>query len=101
MLSQLFYNIIENAVKFVDEYGIIRFSISQTDKYAVISLKNTGEGLSEEEIPKIFKRFYKTDESRGIDASGIGLGLSIVRSIINLHNGTITVKSVKDSILNS
>ncbi|NLP26374.1 MAG: HAMP domain-containing histidine kinase [Clostridiales bacterium] len=96
LLSQLFYNIIENAVKFVDEYGIIRFSISQTDKYAVISLKNTGEGLSEEEIPKIFKRFYKTDESRGIDASGIGLGLSIVRSIINLHNGTITVKSVKD-----
>lgn len=96
LLSQLFYNIIENAVKFVNEYGIITFNISQTDKYAVVSLKNTGEGLSEDEIPKIFKRFYKTDESRSIDASGIGLGLSIVRSIINLHNGTITVKSIKD-----
>ncbi len=96
LLSQLFYNIIENAVKFVGECGIITFSISQTEKYAVISLKNTGEGLSEDEIPKIFKRFYKTDESRSADATGIGLGLSIVRSIINLHNGTIAVKSVKD-----
>ena len=96
LLSQLFYNIIENAVKFVDECGIITISISQTEKYAVISLKNTGEGLSEDEIPKIFKRFYKTDESRSADATGIGLGLSIVRSIINLHNGTIAVKSVKD-----
>lgn len=96
LLSQLFYNIIENAVKFVSECGIITISISQTEKYAVISLKNTGEGLSEDEIPKIFKRFYKTDESRSADATGIGLGLSIVRSIINLHNGTIAVKSVKD-----
>lgn len=96
LLSQLFYNIIENAVKFVSECGIITISISQTEKYAIISLKNTGEGLSEDEIPKIFKRFYKTDESRSADATGIGLGLSIVRSIINLHNGTIAVKSVKD-----
>lgn len=95
LLQQLFYNIIENAVKFVNEKGVITFIISQTENNAVISIKNTGEGLSEEEIPKIFTRFYKTDESRSADASGIGLGLSIVRSIINLHNGTITVKSIK------
>ena len=60
-----------------------------------ISIRNSGEGLSKEELPKIFERFYKTDRSRGIDKSGVGLGLYIVRSIIHLHGGEIAVKSVQ------
>ena len=61
----------------------------------VISIKNSGEGLSEEELPLVFDRFYKTDKSRGLDAAGVGLGLNIVRSIIKLHNGKIMVRSVQ------
>lgn len=59
-----------------------------------ISIKNTGEGLKESEIPQIFDRFYKTDASRGKDSTGLGLGLSISRDIIRIHNGRIAVRSV-------
>ena len=52
-------------------------------------------GLSKEEIPRVFDRFYKTDRSRGVDKNGVGLGLYLVRSIINLHGGDIIVKSMQ------
>ena len=60
-----------------------------------VGIRNSGEGLTKEEIPRIFERFYKTDRSRSIDKTGVGLGLHIVRSIINLHGGEIIVKSVE------
>ena len=53
------------------------------------------QGLTEEEISHVFERFYKTDESRGKDTTGVGLGLSIVHRIMVLHKGSVTVKSVK------
>ena len=62
---------------------------------AFIGIRNSGEGISKEEIPKVFERFYKTDRSRSMDKTGVGLGLHIVRSIINLHGGEIIVKSVE------
>lgn len=95
LMHQMFYNLIENAVKFVNQNGTITFDLSSNLKIASIKIKNTGDGLSEDEIPKIFNRFYKTDESRSADASGIGLGLSIVRSIVYMHSGEIAVKSIK------
>ena len=61
----------------------------------MIGVKNSGEGLSKEEIPRVFDRFYKTDRSRGLDKNGVGLGLYIVRSIVNLHGGEVIVKSVQ------
>ena len=60
----------------------------------LISIKNSGDGLSRHELSRIFDRFYKTDKSRGIDKNGVGLGLYIVRSIINLHGGEITANSI-------
>ena len=60
-----------------------------------VGIRNSGEGLTKEEIPKIFERFYKTDRSRSRDKTGVGLGLHIVRSIINLHGGEIIVKSAE------
>ena len=59
-----------------------------------IAVKNTGEGLTDSEIQQVFDRFYKTDSSRGKDATGLGLGLSISRKIAHLHKGHIVVKSV-------
>lgn len=95
LIHQVMYNLIENAIKFVDDSGYIEFSFSAVGYMTVISIKNSGEGLSEDELPLVFDRFYKTDKSRGLDATGVGLGLNIVRSIIRLHGGKIMVRSVK------
>lgn len=95
LVHQVMYNLIENAIKFVDEGGYIRFTFTPTGDMTVISIKNSGEGLSEDELPLVFDRFYKTDKSRGLDKTGVGLGLNIVRSIIKLHGGKIMVRSVK------
>ena len=95
LLFQVLYNLIENAVKFVNEGGIISFSLVKEEKTAYITVKNSGEGLTDDELPKIFDRFYKTDESRSKDKTGLGLGLSIAQKIVHLHNGHIVVKSVK------
>ena len=95
LIHQVIYNLIENAIKFVDKGGYIEFGFESIGDRTVISIKNSGEGLSEDEMPLVFDRFYKTDKSRGLDAAGVGLGLNIVSSIIRLHEGKIMVKSVK------
>lgn len=93
LIHQVVYNLIENAVKFVNEDGYLEFNFSNDLRYTYISIKNSGAGLSKEEIPKIFDRFYKTDRSRGLDKNGVGLGLYIVRSVVKLHGGEIVVRS--------
>ena len=95
LVHQVIYNLIENAIKFVNKGGYIRFGFEPIGDKTVISIRNSGEGLSEEEMPLVFDRFYKTDKSRGLDATGVGLGLNIVSSIIRLHGGKIMVRSVK------
>lgn len=95
LIQQIIYNLVENAVKFVNEGGYIafRFEYVENNKKIQVAIRNSGEGLKQDELPKVFDRFYKTDESHGKDKTGVGLGLSIVRSIINLHNGQIMVRS--------
>lgn len=93
LIQQILYNLVENAVKFVNPKGYISFSFTKDQNNISVSIRNSGEGLTEDELPKVFDRFYKTDESHGKDTTGVGLGLAIVRSIINLHGGTILVKS--------
>ncbi|MDE5792445.1 MAG: HAMP domain-containing histidine kinase [Oscillospiraceae bacterium] len=95
LLFQVLYNLIENAVKFVNPNGVISFGLYTEDNIAHICVKNTGEGLADNELPKVFDRFYKTDASRSEDKTGLGLGLSISRKIVHLHQGHIVVKSVK------
>ena len=94
LIHQVIYNLIENAVKFVDEGGYIEFSFGEDEDNVYISIKNSGTGIEREDIPRIFDRFYKTDKSRSQDKSGVGLGLFLVRSIIKLHGGDIIVESV-------
>lgn len=95
LIHQVIYNLIDNAVKFCNDNGIIEFSTKKADNKAHICIKNSGEGISKEEIAHIFDRFYKTDKSRGIDKNGVGLGLHIVKNIINMHGGEIVVGSVE------
>lgn len=95
LIHQVVYNLVDNAVKFVNNGGYLEFSFNVDGNRTFVGIRNSGEGLSKEEIPRVFDRFYKTDRSRGIDKNGVGLGLYLVRSIINLHGGDIIVKSVK------
>ncbi len=94
LMQQVIYNLVENAVKFVNEGGTLSFRFDTTDEWHEIGIRNTGEGLKDDEIKKVFNRFYKTDSSRGKDTTGLGLGLSISRKIVHLHHGHIVVKSV-------
>ena len=95
LVQQVFYNLTENAIKFVNKNGTLSFAVESDDEHVHVHLRNTGEGLTEDEISRVFDRFYKTDESRGKDTTGVGLGLSIVSRIVALHTGNVTVKSVK------
>lgn len=94
LIQQVIYNLIENAVKFVNTGGKISFRFEKENGICIVGIRNTGEGLKDSEIPQVFDRFYKTDSSRGKDITGLGLGLSISRRILHINNGNIVVKSV-------
>lgn len=96
MIHQVVYNLIENAVKFTNEGGYIEIKIIDQPTKTDVVIKNSGQGISPDELPLIFDRFYKTDKSRSQDKNGMGLGLYIVRTIIKLHGGEIEVSSVQN-----
>ncbi|MBQ8724116.1 MAG: HAMP domain-containing histidine kinase [Oscillospiraceae bacterium] len=93
LIGQVVYNLTENAVKFVDTGGTISFRIEETKDAAIFAVRNTGAGIPKDEITKVFGRFYKSDFSRSQDKTGLGLGLDIIRKILNLHGGQIGVTS--------
>lgn len=95
LIHQVVYNLIDNAVKFVNEGGCISFSYEQKDGKVFVSVRNTGAGIAQQELPRLFDRFYKTDKSRSLDKTGVGLGLYIVQTIVNQHRGDLLVKSVE------
>lgn len=92
-LHQVFLNIIDNAIKYTPDNGEVHVKVALENMKAVIVVTDTGIGIHEEDIPKIFDRFFRVDPSRSQDVQGNGLGLSIVRWIVEAHNGTITVSS--------
>ena len=93
MINQVFYNLIDNAVKFTDDGGEIAVDLDSDGEYVYFTIKNTGKGIDSEDIDHIFERFYKGDKSRSLDAKSSGLGLFIVKSIVELHSGEITARS--------
>ena len=93
LINQVIYNLVDNAVKFTPEGGEIRFSLYEEKKTANIIIRNTGDGIPTEEAALIFDRFYKVDKSRRLDTQSFGMGLYIVRNIIELHSGTVTAES--------
>ena len=96
LLHQVLYNLTDNAVKFTQD-GTISVSVSQTDTQTTARIRNTGTGISSEELSRIFERFYKVDKSRSYDVKGAGLGLYICKTIIEMHGGTIWVSSEEDA----
>ncbi|MVB10991.1 Sensor histidine kinase RcsC [Caprobacter fermentans] len=94
MIHQVVYNLIDNAVKFTNEGGYLEIGIREEPDRTTVSVENSGDGISPDELPMVFERFYKTDKSRSQDKNGMGLGLYIVKTIIRLHGGEITARSV-------
>ena len=93
-IYQILYNICDNAVKFSREGGLLRLLlVKHKEKRILVSVYNEGQGIPAEDIPYIFERFYKSDKSRGLDKSGVGLGMFISKTIIKAHNQEIWVKS--------
>lgn len=92
-IQRVFYNLYDNAVKFTNEKGSIITKITKRENKALISITNTGVGLTAEECKRVFDRLYKADSSRGLDKLGSGLGLSIVKEFLNDHKENISVTS--------
>ncbi|UCB45508.1 MAG: GHKL domain-containing protein [Spirochaetota bacterium] len=92
-LRRLFLNLIDNSIKFTDYNGKIHITAAVEDKRAIITITDTGVGIVEEDLPKIFDRFFHIDRTGKLKEPSTGLGLSIVKSITDIHNGQIDVKS--------
>ena len=91
LLQRVISNLLDNAIKYTPENGTVRLEVSASPEYGQVSVINSGSGISEEDLPNIFKPFYRADKSRS--TQGNGLGLSLARSIILAHSGNIWVKS--------
>jgi len=92
-ITQVVYNIIDNAAKFAQQGTAIKIALWKQGERAFVSIENSGDTIPENELPLIFERFHKTDRSRGIDREGVGLGLYIVKTILDHHNEDIYVTS--------
>lgn len=92
-LYRAVYNLVDNAVKFINVGGKLALHAHPEGTFCAFSVSNTGMGISAEDLPHVFDRFYKADRSRSMDKTGAGLGLYIVKNIINLHGGEISVRS--------
>ncbi len=95
MIYQVVYNLFDNAVKFTQRGGYISVSFAENNSAVMLYIKNSGEGISQKDLPYIFDRFYKSDKSRSSDKNGSGVGLYIVKNIVSNHGGDITVKSAE------
>ena len=92
-ITQVIYNLIDNAVKFARAGSCIVIKLYKENGKAYVSVRDEGETIPPEDLPFIFDRFHKSDRSRSLDKDGVGLGLYLVKSIINSHDEDIAVKS--------
>jgi signal transduction histidine kinase len=92
-IYQVFYNICHNAVKFSRDGGTLRIRICDVEKRVRVSVYNEGQGIPQEDLPYVFERFYKSDKSRGLDKTGVGLGLFISKTIVEAHGERLCVES--------
>lgn len=96
-IRQVFTNLVENSIKYGKQNGVITTSIYKTDgRHILVELTDDGIGINERHLPRLFERFYRTDEGRSIDVTGSGLGLAICKHIIEAHGQTIHVRSRED-----
>lgn len=92
-IEQVLDNILSNAIKYTPKGGKVVINAVENSDCVSISISDTGIGIPENEVPRIFERFYRVDKARSRKLGGTGLGLSIVKDVVDAHNGTITVKT--------
>lgn len=91
LLKQVWINLLDNAIKFSDEYGVVKLSIDKKEESLYVTIGNTGSCILEQDKERIFSKFYQADKSHS--SEGSGLGLAIVKHIVDLHKGSIRVES--------
>ncbi|MCM8796204.1 MAG: ATP-binding protein, partial [Candidatus Omnitrophica bacterium] len=92
-LSQVILNLLDNAIKYTPDGGKVSISIFTKDKFVQVDIADTGIGIPQESLSRIFERFYRVDKARSRELGGTGLGLSIVKHIVLAHGGQVWVKS--------
>lgn len=97
LLARVFDNLISNALKYGYHNTDLKIEVIGDEKYATVKVINHGDTISDEDIPLLFNKFYRTDSSRNSKTGGTGLGLAITKNIVDRHHGTISVES-KDNI---
>ncbi|GAA2429333.1 SpoIIE family protein phosphatase [Streptomyces macrosporus] len=94
MWEKVILNLLSNALKFTFE-GSIRVSVHAEDAHAVVTIADTGVGVPAEEVPRLFERFHRIENTRSRSNEGSGIGLALVKELVGLHGGTITADSVQ------
>jgi signal transduction histidine kinase len=92
-LQQVLHNLLENAIRYTESGGSIRVALRENPGEALLEIADTGVGISEADLPFIFERFFRSDRARRAYSGGSGLGLSIVRWIVEAHKGRVTARS--------
>ncbi len=92
-LKQVLSNLVDNAIKYTPQEGIISISAEKENKYCRVSVTDTGSGIPEKDIPRVFERFYQVDKPNAKKLGGSGLGLAIVKHLIQTHGGEVGVKN--------
>ncbi|MCD8498850.1 MAG: ATP-binding protein [Clostridiales bacterium] len=92
-LSQVFINLLANALKYTHSGGSVRVCTRVAEHQVTVSIEDTGIGIAPEDLAQIFERFYRADKSRTRETGGSGIGLAIVKSIVEAHGGLVTVES--------
>ena len=93
LIYRLVYNLVENAIKYNHSGGQVTVTADRKEKHVYLSVKDTGTGIPEELKEHVFEPFFRVDKSRSRELGGVGLGLALVREIVRVHDGSITVKS--------
>lgn len=94
LLEMIIYNLCDNAVKYNKDHGKVYVDLYEENDWVYLRVKDTGQGIPEEDIERIFERFYRVDKSRSRQIGGTGLGLSIVKHACILNDATVDVRSV-------
>ena len=93
LIYRLVYNLVENAIKYNHPLGQVTVTAYQRNKHVCLSVEDTGSGIPKEFMERVFEPFFRVDKSRSRELGGVGLGLALVREIVRVHDGSITVKS--------